>query len=93
MPATVHKILVHGAAIIKSSIIPIGQMSEEASEAKNKEIRRARLGHTLKTSRYRTNYDLIKHLLVSSDPFITLLRKLPQKLSKRDIDIRILLKD
>lgn len=94
MPATVHKILVHGANIIKNSVIPIGQMSEEASEAKNKEIRKARLGHTLKTSRHRSNYDLIKHLLTSSDPYITLLRKLHQKkISKRDIDIRILLKD
>lgn len=94
MPVTVHKILVHGACIIKNSVIPIGQMSEEASEAKNKEIRKARLGHTLKISRHRTNYDLIKHLLTSSDPYITLLRKLPRKqIYKRDIDIRILLKD
>lgn len=94
MPATVHKILVHGASIIKNCIIPIGQMSEEASEAKNKEIRKARLGHTMKTSRYRTNYDLMKHLLISSDPYITLLRKLPRKSTLRhDKDVLTLLKD
>lgn len=79
MPTTVHKLLIHGSEIIRNSIIPVGQMSEEASEAKNKEIRKARLGHTLKTSRVRTNYDLIKYLLLSSDPYISLLRKLPSK--------------
>lgn len=93
MPATMHKILVHGAEIIKHSVIPIGQMSEEASEAKNKEIRKVRLGHTLKISRVRTNFDLIKYLLMSSDPYITLLRKLPKKnCSKHFYDIKALLK-
>lgn len=54
-------------------------MSEEASEAKNKELRKARLAHTMKTSRYRSNFDLIKYLFMSSDPYISLLRKLPHK--------------
>lgn len=68
-------------------------MSEEASEAKNKEIRKARLGHTMKTSRPRSNYDLIKYLLISSDPYITLLRKLPKKSNNRhNKDVRLLLK-
>ncbi|XP_072375997.1 uncharacterized protein [Diabrotica undecimpunctata] len=93
MPVTVHKILVHGADIIKNSLIPVGQMSEEASEAKNKEIRRVRLGHTMKISRQRSNYDLIKYLLISSDPYISLLRKLPLKqFSRHDRDIKFLLK-
>lgn len=93
MPVTVHKILVHGADIMRHSVIPIGQMSEEASEAKNKEIRKVRLGHTLKTSRVRTNFDLIKYLLVSSDPYISLLRKLPRKSNiKHFSDLKSLLK-
>lgn len=79
MPVTVHKMLMHEAEIITSSIIPVGQMSEEASEAKNKEIRKTRLTHTMKSSRYRTNFDLIKYLLTCSDPYIALLRKLPYK--------------
>lgn len=79
MPVTLHKVLIHGTDIIKNSIIPIGQMSEEASEAQNKEIRKVRLGHTCKVSRVRTNFDLLKYLFVSSDPHITLLRKLPKK--------------
>lgn len=69
------------------SIIPLGQMSEEASEAKNKEIRRVRLEHTLKTSRHRTNYDLIKYMLMSLDPYIASLRKLPQKMSTKTTKI------
>lgn len=51
MPATLHKILTHGSDIIKSCIIPLGQMSEEASEVKNKEIRKVREGNTCKKSR------------------------------------------
>lgn len=93
MPATLHKILVHGADIMRHSVIPIGQMSEEASEAKNKEIRKVRLGHTLKTSRARTNFDLIKYMLVSSDPYISLLRKLPKKSTfKHYSDLKSLIK-
>lgn len=79
MPVTVHKILVHGAELINYSMVPIGQLSEEPAEAMNKIIRKSRLGHTFKKSCHRTNYDLIKHLLTMSDPFITLLRKLPNK--------------
>lgn len=79
MPVTLHKILVHGAEIIRNCVIPIGQMSEEASEAQNKLIRKIRLGHTCKISRVRTNLDLMKYILVSSDPYITLLNKMPKK--------------
>ncbi|KAL4705865.1 hypothetical protein ACJJTC_019300 [Scirpophaga incertulas] len=43
MPSSVHKVLMHGAAIIESfGLIPIGQLSEEAAEARNKEARKKR---------------------------------------------------
>ncbi|XP_076290264.1 uncharacterized protein LOC143213857 [Lasioglossum baleicum] len=32
MPASIHKILVHGAEIIEHALLPIGQLSEEAQE-------------------------------------------------------------
>ena len=38
MPTTVHKILIHGPEVEKC-ILPIGQLSEEASEARNKDIK------------------------------------------------------
>lgn len=79
LPPSVHKILVHGSEVIESAIISIGQLSEEAAEAKNKDIKRYRLQHTRKTSRIATNTDLLNMLLLSSDPFITGQRKLPCK--------------
>lgn len=36
MPVSVHKILFHGRDIIASCIVSIGQLSEEAQEARNK---------------------------------------------------------
>ena len=40
MPASVHKILIHGAKIIENLSIPMGKLTEEAQEARNKEIRK-----------------------------------------------------
>jgi hypothetical protein len=39
MPASVHKILLHGADVIKHCLLPIGELSEEASEARNKQYK------------------------------------------------------
>lgn len=71
MPVTVHKILYHGTEIIKSFLLPIGQLSEEAMKARNKHFRQYREQHTKKISRISNNEDLLHALLVSSDPFIT----------------------
>lgn len=53
----------------------LGQLSEEAAEACNKLIRKYRLQFTAKISRLRTNSDLMNRLLISSDPFISTMRK------------------
>lgn len=45
MPATLHKLLVHGADIISTSILPVGVLGEEASEARNKDYKNFRLHH------------------------------------------------
>lgn len=42
MPAGVHRILLHGADIIKSAVLPIGMLSEEAMESRNKDFRNYR---------------------------------------------------
>lgn len=76
LPPSVHKILVHGSEVIKNSIVSIGELSEEAAEAKNKDVKRYRLQNTRKMSRISTNTDLIHMLLLSSDPFISGQRKL-----------------
>lgn len=79
LPASVHKILLHGAQVISKALLPIGQLSEEAQEARNKDLKFYREKHTRKVSRTSTNEDLIRALLASSDPLITSLRPLPKK--------------
>lgn len=78
MPVSVHKVLWHGKIIIQNCILPIGQLSEEAQESRNKDTRRYRLQFTRKISRKDTNSDLINRLLISSDPYICNLRKAPR---------------
>ncbi|CAH2102438.1 unnamed protein product [Euphydryas editha] len=76
MTPTMHKILVHGSQIIKSSLLPIGQLSEEAAEARNKHFRSYRLNFARKFSREECNLDVYYRLLLSSDPFISCLRQI-----------------
>lgn len=78
LPVTVHKILIHGADIIKFHVVPIGQLTEEAMEARHKDCRRFREHNTQKNSRSKTNRDLMNMLLVSSDPLINSFRDKPQ---------------
>ena len=40
-------------------LVPIGELSKEAAEAKTKDIKQFRLQHTRKTSRTATNTDLL----------------------------------
>lgn len=81
LPASVHKVLMHGSQIIASAVLPIGQLSEEAQEAVNKDYKRVRLHNSRKTSREDTMRDLLNMMLVSSDPIISTLRKIPSKMS------------
>lgn len=75
MPVTLHKILLHGPTVIEHFLLPIGQMSEEALEARHKEFRKFRLEHSRKISRTKTNPDILHSLLISSDPLITSLKQ------------------
>lgn len=86
MPASVHKILFHGSKIINLHLLPIGELSEEAQEARNKDFKRFREYHTRKHCRSATNEDIIKKLLISSDPYISSQRN-QWKHSSKDIDI------
>ncbi|XP_059216468.1 uncharacterized protein LOC131994136 isoform X2 [Stomoxys calcitrans] len=94
MPVTVHKILVHGSKIIAEAILPIGMLSEEAQEARNKDYRAYRLHHSRRIGRVATNEDVMHNLLLSSDPFINRFRsKLQIKKLEYDNDVKKLLKD
>ncbi|XP_065358674.1 uncharacterized protein LOC135952591 [Calliphora vicina] len=94
MPVTVHKILVHGSKIIAEAILPIGMLSEEAQEARNKDYRAYRLHHSRRIGRVATNEDVMHNLLLSSHPFINRFRsKLKIKKLEYDNDVKKLLKD
>lgn len=75
MPPSLHKVLCHGAQIVDSSFLPIGQLSEEALEATNTFFKRARLNNSRMCSRISNNEDIMHHLLISSDPLVSGLRR------------------
>ena len=79
MPVTVHKLLVHSTEIIEYCILPIGMLSEEAQESRNKDLRRFREFHTRKCSRISTNTDLLNMLILTSDPLINVFRESSKK--------------
>lgn len=61
MPPSIHKILIHGSLIIKNALVPIGQLSEEAQEASNKNYNRFRENHSRKSSRIQIQIFLISY--------------------------------
>lgn len=82
MPTSVHKILFHASAVIAHFLLPIGLLSEEAQEARNKDIKRYRENFTRKFCREKCIRDVFNRLLITSDPLISSLRKRPQKKNK-----------
>lgn len=88
-----HKVLEHGAEIIRHHMVPIGMLSEEAQEARNKDCRRFRLNNTRKSEGILTNTDLLTMLLTSSDPIVASFRSpIKKKSTPLDQDVRSLLK-
>lgn len=68
---TVHKILYHSADIVayfNQYNIPIGLLSEEALESRNKDIRNNRYKFSRKTGRVQTLIDMFNRLMYSTDP-------------------------
>lgn len=51
-----------------------GILSEEASEARNKDFRNIRENNTRKIGRIENNVDILHGLLISSDPHISQIR-------------------
>ena len=93
MSPTVHKILIHGAQVIRHAILPIGQLTEEAAEARNKNFRQYRIDFSRKFSREDCNRDIMNRLLLSSDPYLSSIRPKTQKkkkiFSKEALDLMI----
>lgn len=82
MPVSVHKILIHGADVIENFAVPIGQLSEDVLEARQKNYKLYRESFSRKMSRVATNEDVFHNLLISSDPVISDIRHLPNKKNK-----------
>lgn len=63
MPPTLHKYFIHGPEIVSSALFPIGQLTEEAQEALNKDFKKNREHYSRKCSREKTNSDILQLLL------------------------------
>ena len=70
MPASLHKLLVHGAKVIRSLMLPIGAYSEEAQESRNKHVNWYREKRARKISRKDNITGQFRQLCVTSDPVI-----------------------
>lgn len=82
MTPTMHKIFTHGGTIIETALLPIGQLSEEAAEARNKHFRVYRENLARKFSREQCNLDVHHRLLLNSDPLISSLRPKKRSMSR-----------
>uniref|UniRef100_A0A2H1WX10 SFRICE_035512 n=1 Tax=Spodoptera frugiperda TaxID=7108 RepID=A0A2H1WX10_SPOFR len=71
--------LSNGATVIDHAILPIGQLSEEAAEARNKHFRIYRQNFSRKCSREDCNKDVLNRLLLTSDPFLSSNRQRQRK--------------
>lgn len=92
MPTAVHKVLIHGFDVISVAVLPIGMLSEEAQEARNKDFRRYREKRCRKSSRQNKNQDLLNIFLTSSDPIISSIKTvLPKKDSRLNAEVLQLL--
>jgi len=68
MPSSLHKVLIHGAQIIENSILLVGMLGEEASEAQNKHYKSYRNEHCRKHDRTANLHDMFCRLMDTSDP-------------------------
>jgi hypothetical protein len=71
MPVTLHKLLLHGKEVVKGSKLPIGMLSEQAGESRNKLYRQFREFHARKTSLTDNLTDVFNRSMDSSDPIIS----------------------
>ncbi|KAE8743473.1 hypothetical protein FOCC_FOCC010925 [Frankliniella occidentalis] len=69
LPPSVHKVLIHGGAIIRAAELPIGLYGEEAQECRNKHLR--------------GNRDVLNMMLCTSDPYLYTKRSITPKVKKK----------
>jgi hypothetical protein len=67
------------AKVIQATILPLGQLSEEAQEARNRDCKKYGEGNTRKCSRRNAAEDLPHMLVLSSDPVISQMATSPNR--------------
>lgn len=72
---TIHKILCHGEIIIKHNILPLGELTEEPQESRNRDFKHVHQFSSRKCSRIAQNEDIFNNLILSSDPVLSSMRK------------------
>lgn len=75
MTPTVHKVLCHGKIIIQHNILPLGELTEEPQESRNKDFKHVQQFSSRKCSRKSQNEDIFNNLFLSSDPVLSSIRK------------------
>ena len=93
MPVSVHILLIHGGSIINNSLLPIGMMSEESQEARNKDNKLFRRKHARKTSRVDNMSDVFHRLMVTGDIVISSLSLKSPQAKPLPREVRDMLKD
>lgn len=83
MTPTLHRILIHGAQVIRSSVLPVGMFAEHAAESLNKLYRYERIFHARKDSMEHNIFDMFTRLQISSDPFISSIKLQDTKTKKK----------
>ncbi|OXA42090.1 V(D)J recombination activating protein 1 [Folsomia candida] len=71
MPVSIHKLLIHGEQIIKESTLPLGMLSEQAGESRNRLYKFYREYHSRKINRTANLLDVFNRCIDSSDPLIS----------------------
>lgn len=92
MPSSVHKVLIHGADIIKNSILPTGMLGEEASEGRNKNYKHYRLDHSRKQNRTATMRDMFYRMMDTLDPIISSLNiqsRLQKSIKRKNLPLPV----
>lgn len=84
MPPTIRKVLIHSADDITKSILPIGNLSEGAQEARNKDLKNDCCDFFRKCSRLKTNEDILNSLAkINKRTMKTIPKELLQMLKTR----------
>ena len=68
LPASIHKLLIHGADIIRTSVLTVGVLGESGGESRNKTYKLYKERNSRKCDRRKENQDVFYRALDTSNP-------------------------